>query len=897
MGQLLLVKYISFGQANQTFDGGKIVVKNACAVDLTGIQQNQQPIDRYYFTATEFIDNSAAIAWDWTIDGTKYFTKIVNHSFPPNSGPNTVSFSLIRTTASGAQPPINGVINVLKTPKPSVILSQYDEIEKTECTSYDLMAYQTGAEPSGVTYKWYPYGEITNKITAKVSDLYTVRVTDANGCYTDASVIAKICSVGNANNNNLSQNRSAVSHFIMGNGIDRVANFGSSEQPSKYPVDFPVYNSQSFFNGKEALSSFNNPNLFHQKRYLYSTDGDKIINSQGAIIKSAGSPSQDFSETVIVPQIMDFEGKQASTESYIFQINVSNGNLSYIKLDSRPGGNPLTGNEQDFSVVINSELLSNDQLAPKIAVSKFIVDNVVFDKSGYHVVFTNLDGSKFYRYFLNRKGLTGPYVSTIPNSIGSSNSTRNQLKFNHKGDKIYNANGTVLQELNFDNNSGNITFSKIINIPAKGFELSSNDNYIFYTNGSTLSRYDFRNDKSIIIDDDPNGNFGDLKSFRTANELDEILVATNNSTRMGSIINANFPVENINAIYPDRFPAGKKDSILNHIREKLILYKRELYPLANGTSSSYTLNNYTELPEFNNASSQNNLKITGKKCVKSNLTFEGTPVCDLPNENISYEWNFGDGTATKPGQKVTHAYQNSGTYKVKLIITLCGTAFIVESSIKVEPAPEIDDSPILHCYKLNPSLEVNAKILNLATDFINPGRNQLPVSSPADQLRYIWAGNTIDIPASLDKNKVDGKKDNYGDVKVKVGFLPITGIVNSGGSTSNDYCETEVTIPILKDCPPELVVPNIFTPNGDNNNDFVNYVKVDIEPNSLMFKIYNRWGELMYFADDDSDDPWDGTFNGKKLQSDTYAWIATFKKVGDITKKTYRTQGAILLIR
>lgn len=892
------VKITSFGQVNQTFDGGTILVKNACAIDTTGIQKKDKPVERYYFTATEFIDNSAAIAWEWNIDGTKYFTQIVNHSFLPNSGPNTVNFSLIRTTASGAQPPINGVINILKTPKPSVILSQYDKIDTTACSNIDLLAYKTGAEPTGVSYKWYPYGEITNKITAKVSDLYTVRITDANGCYTDASVIAKICNVGNANNNDvLKQNRSAESHFVLGNGIDRVANFGSSEQPSKYPVDFPTYGSQSFFNGKEALSSFNNPNLFHQKRYLYSTDGDKIVNSQGAIIKSAGSPLQDFSETVIVPQIMDFEGMQASTESYIFQINASNGNLSYTKLDSRPVGNAITGNEQNFGVIVNSQVISTLQFAPKITVSKFILDSVNLDKSGYHVVFTNLDGSKFYRYFVNRKGLSGPYISTIPNSIGSSNSTRNQLKFNHKGDKIYNANGTVLQELNFNSNTGDITFSKIINIPAKGFELTSNDNYIFYTNGSTLSRYDFRNNRSIIIDDDPNGNFGDLKSFRTVNELDEILVATNNGTIMGSILNTNFPVENINAIYPDRFPTGKKDSVLTYLREKLILYKRELYPLAKGTSSSYTLNNYAEMPEFNNASSQNNLNITGKKCVKSDLTFEGTPVCDLPQENVSYEWNFGDGSPTKPGQKVTHAYQNSGTYKVKLIITLCGTAFIVENSVKVEPAPVIDNSPILHCYKLNPTLEVTAKILNLTTNFINPPTNQLPVSSPADQLRYIWSGNTIDIPATLDKNKVNGIRDIYGDAKVKVGFLPITGVVNSGGATSNEYCETEVTIPIKKDCPPELVVPNIFTPNGDNNNDNVKYEKVDIEPNSLIFKIYNRWGELMYFANKDSDNPWDGTFNGKKLQADTYAWIATYKKVSDITKKTYRTQGAILLVR
>lgn len=56
-----------------------------------------------------------------------------------------------------------------------------------------------------------------------------------------------------------------------------------------------------------------------------------------------------------------------------------------------------------------------------------------------------------------------------------------------------------------------------------------------------------------------------------------------------------------------------------------------------------------------------------------------------------------------------------------------------------------------------------------------------------------------------------------------------------------------------------LYLPTAFTPNGDNVNDYFRPQGDEIF--SYTFQIFNRWGELVYSADE-TDLGWDGTING-----------------------------------
>ena len=67
-----------------------------------------------------------------------------------------------------------------------------------------------------------------------------------------------------------------------------------------------------------------------------------------------------------------------------------------------------------------------------------------------------------------------------------------------------------------------------------------------------------------------------------------------------------------------------------------------------------------------------------------------------------------------------------------------------------------------------------------------------------------------------------------------------------------------------------LLVPNVFTPNGDGTNDEFRVVYRSIK--EFHISIYNRWGHLVY----ESTDPakgWDGTINGKPAAAGAYYYV------------------------
>ena len=101
-----------------------------------------------------------------------------------------------------------------------------------------------------------------------------------------------------------------------------------------------------------------------------------------------------------------------------------------------------------------------------------------------------------------------------------------------------------------------------------------------------------------------------------------------------------------------------------------------------------------------------------------------------------------------------------------------------------------------------------------------------------------------------------------------------------------------VVIPADTPCAePFIFVPNAFTPNGDDLND---RLRVDGNQITEMYlAIYNRWGELVFEATDQSQ-TWNGTFDGKELNPDVFGYIFTATCTnGD----TFSSQGNISLLK
>jgi len=95
----------------------------------------------------------------------------------------------------------------------------------------------------------------------------------------------------------------------------------------------------------------------------------------------------------------------------------------------------------------------------------------------------------------------------------------------------------------------------------------------------------------------------------------------------------------------------------------------------------------------------------------------------------------------------------------------------------------------------------------------------------------------------------------------------------SNASSCNDTAT--VTVQVLCDGS-QLWLPNTFSPNGDGNNDRF-YARGRGVSRIESFRIFNRWGEVVYEARDIPTDDvrfsWDGTYKGQPLNPDVFIYV------------------------
>ncbi|HEB62573.1 MAG TPA: gliding motility-associated C-terminal domain-containing protein, partial [Bacteroidetes bacterium] len=110
------------------------------------------------------------------------------------------------------------------------------------------------------------------------------------------------------------------------------------------------------------------------------------------------------------------------------------------------------------------------------------------------------------------------------------------------------------------------------------------------------------------------------------------------------------------------------------------------------------------------------------------------------------------------------------------------------------------------------------------------------------------------------------------------------------------YDEDEIWINVLSK--PELYIPDIFTPDYDNINDYF-YVKAGRGIKSINnFYVFDRWGEKVYEKKNVRlnfpVDGWDGKFKGKEAAPGVYVYyFEVVLENGEIEK----IAGDITLIR
>ncbi len=130
-------------------------------------------------------------------------------------------------------------------------------------------------------------------------------------------------------------------------------------------------------------------------------------------------------------------------------------------------------------------------------------------------------------------------------------------------------------------------------------------------------------------------------------------------------------------------------------------------------------------------------------------------------------------------------------------------------------------------------------------------------------------------------------------------FIPTnSGFITLDASTADGCSDSDsIYIQVFKES--NIYIPNAFTPNEDGYNDlFTVYADANIVESIEKMQVYNRWGSLVYDANqiqpNSFSEGWDGKYKSKPVNPGTYVYWVRIRYI-DGTVEIY--EGDITLIR
>jgi gliding motility-associated-like protein len=101
-------------------------------------------------------------------------------------------------------------------------------------------------------------------------------------------------------------------------------------------------------------------------------------------------------------------------------------------------------------------------------------------------------------------------------------------------------------------------------------------------------------------------------------------------------------------------------------------------------------------------------------------------------------------------------------------------------------------------------------------------------------------------------------------------------VIRASATTNGQICTSQDTVRLTVRENIFAGIPTAFSPDGDGSNDFFRPLNLNTEF-IREFKIYNRWGNLVYDSPTLSGGGWDGTFNNTEQPRDVYMFLLTYK--------------------
>ncbi len=142
-------------------------------------------------------------------------------------------------------------------------------------------------------------------------------------------------------------------------------------------------------------------------------------------------------------------------------------------------------------------------------------------------------------------------------------------------------------------------------------------------------------------------------------------------------------------------------------------------------------------------------------------------------------------------------------------------------------------------------------------------------NSSADVIAWQWDFDTIPPFSSNATNPVV-------TYPFQAGAYPVTLIVTNAAGCMDTIQGMVIVVPTG-----DLDMPNVFSPNGDSDND--NFIPLDDFPGQARLSIYNRWGQEI-FTTASITTGWNGQIKGSDAPEGTYYWIVQNENSSDARK-------------
>jgi gliding motility-associated-like protein len=226
--------------------------------------------------------------------------------------------------------------------------------------------------------------------------------------------------------------------------------------------------------------------------------------------------------------------------------------------------------------------------------------------------------------------------------------------------------------------------------------------------------------------------------------------------------------------------------------------------------------------------------------------------------NYAFAWSNGATTADLSGLA-------GGTYTLLVTDAIGCTASV--SSTLIQP-----QAVKLNAFILTPGTITTSVLENTLNIPISAGFNEPGVS-------YTWTPNTNIADPNVAVTTVDALTGGTFVYVVRAASID---------------CELTDTVTLEVLATSFLGMPTAFTPNGDGENDF--YVPVEVSGITIVqFRIYNRWGQLVYDNAQLGQQGWDGTVNGQAQPRDVYMYVFEYRIPTESENRIIR--GEFTLIR